>query len=60
MSEVTFMITEVDRTLSMLREFWMKGKPDEQPKMMDRINVALDRRSELMKKRDTEPQTHEA
>jgi len=46
-------IKEVDLTLAMLREGWMKAKVDEKSRWLDRINSMLDERNRLMKLRDS-------
>ncbi len=50
------LIVEVDKTLSMVREFWLSAKTDhradEERKNMNRINDLLDQRLSLTKARD--------
>ncbi len=49
----TDLIAEVDKTLSMIRSYWMEGRDaGEKSKHMTRINELLDQRLALMAKRD--------
>lgn len=46
----TTLIAEVDKTLSMVREFWMAARDEgEKRKNMARINELLDQRNSLMR-----------
>lgn len=46
------LISEHDRTLSMLGKQWMEVEPKDKPKYMERINSMLDERLRLMDLRD--------
>ena len=47
-SHYVTLIAEVDKTLAMVREFWMAARdPAEKQKNMNRINELLDQRNSL-------------
>jgi len=49
------LIEEVDKTLSLVRVYWLDGRDEfEKSKWMKRINELLDERLKLMKLRDLE------
>ncbi len=52
MPDIEHHISEVDKTLSMLRQTWMEAKFDDKPKWLKRINAALETRLVFMKLRD--------
>ncbi len=50
------LIAEVDKTLSMIRSYWMESRDEgEKRKNLNRINDLLDQRLALMAKRDAKP-----
>lgn len=52
-------ITEVDKTIKLVREFWVDAAVKEKPKYMERIDGLLDERLRLMKIRDEENQNQQ-
>lgn len=48
------LITEHDKTLSMLRRQWIEAAPADKPKWLARIDAALDERLRLMALRDVD------
>ena len=57
-AQVETLIGEIDKTLAMVRTFWIEARDDnERAKSMKRINELLDKRLELIAARDAGPRT---